>query len=242
MAKLYNLARMTTATTGTGTITLGSAVSGFLTFALAGVANGETVSYGIKDGANSEVGTGTYTSAGTTLTRSVTKSTNSDSAISLSGSAEVYITARKEDILNAADPLTSTQVAAQSDQETGTSTTLAVTPGRQHFHKSAAKAWGVFDGSGTVTDTQSYGLTSITDNGTGDYTVNLSVTFSGAVNAVMVTSDEGGAGSSIVTQNPTQGAGYATTSSRIEVAAASSTLDRTNIDTDHVAWAIYGDF
>jgi hypothetical protein len=45
--KLYNLARMTTPTTGTGTITLGSAV---LTFASAGVQNGETVSYGIADG------------------------------------------------------------------------------------------------------------------------------------------------------------------------------------------------
>jgi hypothetical protein len=98
MSKLYNLARMTTATAGTGTITLGAAVSGYLTFALAGVANGDTVSYGIKDGANSEVGTGTYTASGTTLTRNVTRSTNSNSAISLSGTAEVFITPRAEDL------------------------------------------------------------------------------------------------------------------------------------------------
>src|SRR6185369_17874589 len=91
-ANLYNLARMSTATTGTGTITLGSAVSGYLTFAQAGVANGATVSYGILDGSNSECGTGTYTTAGTTLTRTVTNSTNSNSAISLSGSAVVFIT------------------------------------------------------------------------------------------------------------------------------------------------------
>lgn len=102
MAKLYNLARMTTATTGTGTITLGSASSGFLTFALAGVVNGEVVSYGIKDGASSEIGTGTYTSAGTTLTRTVTKSTNSDAAINLSGTAEVFITPRAEDLITPA--------------------------------------------------------------------------------------------------------------------------------------------
>lgn len=99
MAKLYNLARMTTATAGTGTITLGSAVPGFLTFAQAGVADGDVVSYGIKDGSNSEVGTGTYTASGTTLTRSVTKSTNSNNPISLSGSAEVYITVRAEDMI-----------------------------------------------------------------------------------------------------------------------------------------------
>jgi hypothetical protein len=98
MAKLYNLARMTTATVGTGTITLGAAVSGFLTFVLAGVADGEVISYAIRDGANSELGFGTYTASGTTLTRNVTKSTNSDAAISLSGSAEVAITARREDL------------------------------------------------------------------------------------------------------------------------------------------------
>src|SRR3954471_12264390 len=98
MAKLYNLARMTTATTGTGTIALGAAVSGYLTFALAGVADGDVVSYGINDGSSSEVGTGVYTAAGTTLTRSVTKSTNSNAAINLSGTAQVFITARAEDI------------------------------------------------------------------------------------------------------------------------------------------------
>jgi hypothetical protein len=101
MAELFNLARMTTSTAGTGTITLGSAVSGYLSFADAGVTDGVTVSYGIRDGANSEAGTGVYASSGTTLTRSVTTSTNSNNAISLSGSAEVYITARAEDIIAA---------------------------------------------------------------------------------------------------------------------------------------------
>lgn len=99
MAKLYNLARMTSSTTGTGTITLGSAVSGYLTFALAGAASGDVVDYAIKDGANSEIGTGTYTVAAGpvyTLTRTVTKSTNSNAAISLSGAAEVFISPRAE--------------------------------------------------------------------------------------------------------------------------------------------------
>lgn len=98
MAKLYNLARMTTATTGTGTITLGSAVGGFRTFAEAGATDGQTVSYGIRDGANSEVGRGVYTSSGTTLTRSVLISTNANSAINLSGTAEVFISALAEDL------------------------------------------------------------------------------------------------------------------------------------------------
>lgn len=111
MAKLYNLARMTTATTGTGTITLGSAVAGFLSFAGAGVQNGDTVSYAIKDGSNSEIGRGVYTSSGTTLTRTVLKSTNSNNAISLSGSAEVFITVAAEDVIEPPSSSTDNAVA-----------------------------------------------------------------------------------------------------------------------------------
>lgn len=90
---------MTTATTGTGTIVLGSAVSPYLTFASAGAVNGDVISYSIVDGSNSEIGTGTYSSAGPTLTRNVTTSTNANAAISLSGSAVVRITPRAEDLL-----------------------------------------------------------------------------------------------------------------------------------------------
>lgn len=97
MSKLFPLARMTSATTGTGTLTLGAAVSGYLTFALAGVTDGTWVTYGIKDGANSEVGYGKYTAAGTTLTRNPQFSTNSNALISCSGGQEVYVTAAPAD-------------------------------------------------------------------------------------------------------------------------------------------------
>ena len=119
MAKTYNGARMTTATVGTGTITLGSAVSGYLTFASAGVANGDVVAYGIIDGSNFECGIGTYTSSGTTLTRTVTTSSNSNAAISLSGSAQVFITARKEDILMMSESQTANQVLAAPNGASG---------------------------------------------------------------------------------------------------------------------------
>ena len=99
MVKLVNRAKMTTATTGTGTITLGSAVDGFQTFTAAGVANGDTVRYCIEDGTSSfELGSGVYTASGTTLTRVVSESSNSNNAISLSGDAIVFITAIAADL------------------------------------------------------------------------------------------------------------------------------------------------
>src|SRR5262245_1024802 len=102
---LVNMAKMTTATAGTGSpITLGSAVTSFLTFAQAGITDGQSVSYIIEDnsGTGREVGTGTYTASGTTLTRSVINSTNSNNAINLSGSAQVSVTALARDITNKA--------------------------------------------------------------------------------------------------------------------------------------------
>ena len=56
MAKLYNLARMRTLTTGTGAVILDSAIAGCISFADAGVQNGDQVSYGIREGNHSEVG------------------------------------------------------------------------------------------------------------------------------------------------------------------------------------------
>ena len=114
MARVYNLARMTTATTGTGTITLGSAVSNHVTFGTAGVEDGETISYAIEDGTDSEVGVGVYTASGTTLTRSLLRSTTG-SLLNLSGNAQVFITPSAEDFgpgVNAQTGTTYTIVSA----------------------------------------------------------------------------------------------------------------------------------
>lgn len=103
MVTLVNRAKMDTATTGTGTITLGSAVAGYQTFAAAGVTDGQTVRYVIEDGNDWEIGTGTYTASGTTLSRTVSESTNSDNAITLSGNAVVFISATAEDLAKSVD-------------------------------------------------------------------------------------------------------------------------------------------
>ena len=98
MAVLKNRAKMSTSTTGTGTITLGSALSGYQSFTDAGLTTGAITRYTIQDGVNWEIGLGTYTTAGTTLTRTPSESSSGGSAINLSGNAEVFITAAAEDV------------------------------------------------------------------------------------------------------------------------------------------------
>jgi len=72
----------------TVSFTLGSAVTGYQSFATAGITNGNTVFYGSSDGTNWEVGIGIYSSTGPTLTRStILSSSNSGSAVSTFGSS-----------------------------------------------------------------------------------------------------------------------------------------------------------
>ena len=97
---LFNRVKVSTATTGTGTITLGTALSTYLSFAAGGVSNGNQVSYLIEDGNTGwEIGTGTYTTAGTTLSRNAIKSSNANNEINLTGNAVVSITALSADIV-----------------------------------------------------------------------------------------------------------------------------------------------
>lgn len=70
-------------------------------------------------------------------------------------------------------------VATQAQQETSTSTAVFVSPGRQQYHPSAAKAWCVTQISGgTPVGAATYNISSITDNGVGDFTYNFTVSFS----------------------------------------------------------------
>ena len=83
-----------TTTTGTGTLTLGGAVLGFQTFAIIG--DGNATYYAIVDPTTGEweVGIGTYTASGTTLSRTtVFESSNSGSLVNFAaGSKNVFCT------------------------------------------------------------------------------------------------------------------------------------------------------
>lgn len=91
---LADRVKETTTTTGTGTITLAGADVGYQSFSVVG--NGNTTYYAIvvEGGTDWEVGIGTYTSSGTTLSRNtVLASSNSGSLVNFSaGSKSVFIT------------------------------------------------------------------------------------------------------------------------------------------------------
>lgn len=78
-------------TPGTGTITLGSAESGYQSFATAYGANAN-VDILIEDGTAWEIARDcTYTHSGTTVTRGTLEASSTGSAISLTSSAKVYV-------------------------------------------------------------------------------------------------------------------------------------------------------
>jgi len=190
MNSLGDLARVTTATTGTGTLTLGAPVAGYLTFAQAGIADGTVVSYGIADGANSETGAGTY--SGGTLTRSVYRSTGAGNTapINLSGAAQVFVTALSADFLALAplidpvlqgNPRSVTPPAA--DNDTSIATTAWVTAKGYLAGNQPITLSGAVSGSGATAITTTLATVPIASGGTGSTTAPAALTALGAVPA-----------------------------------------------------------
>lgn len=88
---LADRVKETTATTGTGTITLAGAASGFQSFSSA-FSTGTVVDYFIVSGTEWESGRGTFTTAGTTLSRDEVYSSSAAGAkITLSGTSDVFV-------------------------------------------------------------------------------------------------------------------------------------------------------
>jgi hypothetical protein len=90
---LADRVKETTTTTGTGTVTLLGASTGYQSFAVIGNANTTFYTIAGQTGSEWEVGIGTYTSSGTTLARTtVLSSSNSGSLVNFSaGTKDVFV-------------------------------------------------------------------------------------------------------------------------------------------------------
>jgi hypothetical protein len=126
---LKDRVKETSTTTGTGTLTLGGAATGFQSFAVIG--NGNTTYYAIFDRTSQdwEVGVGTYTASGTTLTRdSVLESSNSGSLVNFgAGTKDVFCTypAEKAVTLDDVQTLTNKTINLANNTLVATSAQLA---------------------------------------------------------------------------------------------------------------------
>lgn len=122
--------------------------------------------------------------------------------------------------------------ATQAEQVTAASLINPVTPGRQQFHYSAAKMWGVVTVSGGVPTLQlGYNLTSITDTASGRLTVTIATDFSSANWCTLAT-----------TENPTTGGRMAQISDTTRTAGTielSSIADSGALQ-DPVSWSFAG--
>ena len=151
MVDLKNRAGVTSTTTGTGTITLGSALTSasvvnsvsWQTFANAGVTDGEIVRYLILDSNGAwEYGPTVYTASGTTITRpaglmdgSVSgQKSSTGSLLNLSGNEQVFIAAIAEDIFTPNNPTSGFLVNKNgSNQNVSTAAVTALTWSTESF-------------------------------------------------------------------------------------------------------------
>jgi len=111
---IANRVKETTTTTGTGTVTLLGAATGFQSFAAIGNANTTYYTIASQTGNEWEVGIGTYSTSGTTLARTTVLSNSSGtqpSALSFSaGTKDVFVTYPSEYAVAATNVGTSGQL------------------------------------------------------------------------------------------------------------------------------------
>lgn len=133
--------------------------------------------------------------------------------------------------------------ATQAEMETGSSLVRSVTPGRQQHHLSACKVWCQFDASsGTPSIDADYNVTSITDNGVGDFALVFTDAFSSANYCPMVggNNEDGVADNEIVSGN--EGSGHrAAGSYRFQPTRDPSSGSNVGFDATAIYVHIFGD-
>jgi len=87
----------------------------------------------------------------------------------------------------------------------------------------SAKAWVNFNGTGTVAIRESFNVSSITDNGTGNYNINFTTAMSDANYSTLV--NGGGVGDDVVGATPKLGTTPTTSAINIQLRRVSSIVD-----------------
>lgn len=88
-----------TATTGTAAFAIGAALPLYRTPSQAALTDGAVTSYVVQDGTDWELGVGTYSATGQTITRTL-RASSTGALLNLSGGATVFLTASSLDLSN----------------------------------------------------------------------------------------------------------------------------------------------
>ena len=219
---LTDRAKETTTTTGTGTVTLLGAATGFQSFATVG--DGNTTYYCIagQSGSEWEVGIGTYTLSGTTLSRTtVLSSSNAGLLVNFSsGTKDVFVTypSGKSVNLDAAGNATAfgTPVAFVGTNITGTAAGL--TAGLATALATARTIAGVsFDGTANI----AIPIDNLSDVVIDTPVVNQLLGYNGT-NWINTNAPSAGAGAGVVLYNATPVISALGTQSNVSVATLAS--------------------
>ena len=106
--------------------------------------------------------------------------------------------------------------------------------------QSAAKAWVSFTGTGTISISNSTGISSLLDNGTGDYTTNISSAMSSASYAIQTTARDLSGGTNLVLADPNLSRTFTASVSNVWTAYAGSS-SKTLYDASQIEKTIHGD-
>lgn len=202
--------------------TLGSTTVGDAVFIAATAAAGRT--------ALAAAGTGLATASG--LTQSTARLLGRTTA----GTGAIEEITVGSGLSLAAGVLTGVAAASQAEMEAASSATVMATPSNTKYHPGVAKAWVSLNfPAGTPTINTSMNVSSLGDNGAGDFTVNFTTAFSSA-NYAVAGFAKGSGGRYVVCGSVS--ASPAAGSCRCE---SSRTSTETPADVDFVSVAFFGD-
>ena len=108
-----------------------------------------------------------------------------------------------------------------------------------NLQQGLAKLWVNIDGTGTITNSDSLNVTSLTDNTTGDYTITIANNMGNATYAVA--SHTGGAGQNVVTNRGAVDGGYTYQTTSTNRFGNRNTSDQNWNDNDIVTGVFFGD-